>query len=366
MVDCTGLENRRPGNRTVGSNPTPSAYFFIMVGVPRSSFFLTNEALKGALLPLALFIAGITLGLVIPSSLNIGGKEVDWYILSLLLFLIGVSVGADRKVWAALGSARKTMLLLPLVVVAGSFVGAGTVALVLPSIPMKEAIAVSAGLGYYSLSSVFITHLRGELWGTVALLANLFRETATLLSASYLAKRFGPLAPIAAGGATAMDVTLPLIAKYSGKAYVPLAVASGATLTFLVPFLVSAILQTNMVAATVFSMQDTLQGVFSLLLMVAGGIVGVLFRQVQAVLSLVDFLTNITIGALLFFLGVGVGNNSTVLNNLSSVGVQALLIGIGATIGSVLLASLLTPMLLTREGQKSRTASHLDKMPRLS
>ena len=75
--------------------------------------------------------------------------------------------------------------------------------------------------------------------GTIALLANIVREMITLLLAPMLAKRFGPLAPITAGGATTMDTTLPIIAQASGQKYVALSIYHGFVTDFSVPFLVT-------------------------------------------------------------------------------------------------------------------------------
>jgi uncharacterized membrane protein YbjE (DUF340 family) len=49
---------------------------------------------------------------------------------------------------------------------------------------------------------------------------------------------FGKLAPVASGGATSMDSTLPIIVTASGKEYAMISVFSGIVLTILVPFLV--------------------------------------------------------------------------------------------------------------------------------
>jgi uncharacterized membrane protein YbjE (DUF340 family) len=76
----------------------------------------------------------------------------------------------------------------------------------------------------------------------VALLSNIFREVATLLTTPILVRYFGKLAGIASGGATAMDTTLPVISRYSGKEYAIIALFSGIVLTILVPFLVTFIL----------------------------------------------------------------------------------------------------------------------------
>ena len=78
--------------------------------------------------------------------------------------------------------------------------------------------------------------------GVIALLANLSREIITLIFAPLFVRLFGKLAPIASGGATAMDTTLPIVARFSGKEYAIIAFFSGIVLTVLVPILVPFIL----------------------------------------------------------------------------------------------------------------------------
>jgi uncharacterized membrane protein YbjE (DUF340 family) len=76
----------------------------------------------------------------------------------------------------------------------------------------------------------------------VALLANVMREVITLLAAPIFAVLFGKIAPIASGGATSMDTTLPIISKASGKEYAMVSLFHGIVLTVLVPFLVTLVL----------------------------------------------------------------------------------------------------------------------------
>jgi len=102
-------------------------------------------------------------------------------------------------------------------------------------------MAIGSGFGYYSLSSIIISKIRNDTLGVMALLANISREIFTLLAAPLLVRYFGKLAPIASGGATSMDTTLPVIAKYSGKEYAVISVFSGVALTILVPFIIALI-----------------------------------------------------------------------------------------------------------------------------
>jgi uncharacterized membrane protein YbjE (DUF340 family) len=75
----------------------------------------------------------------------------------------------------------------------------------------------------------------------IALLANIIREVITLISVPILV-RLGNLAPIAAGGATSMDTTLPLISRYVPCEYTVIAVFSGLVLSMIVPLLIPLIL----------------------------------------------------------------------------------------------------------------------------
>lgn len=100
-------------------------------------------------------------------------------------------------------------------------------------------MAVGAGFGYYSLSSIIITEYKGAELGTIALLSNIMREIIALLVAPFLVRFFGRLAPIAVGGATTMDTTLPIITRYSGEKYIVVSIVHGCLLDFSVPFIVT-------------------------------------------------------------------------------------------------------------------------------
>ena len=164
------------------------------------------------------------------------------YVLYLLMFLVGIGIGGDSHAWDVLKTVNFKIVLVPLAIIAGSLGGAALAAGFLKGMSMKDILAVSAGFGYYSLSSLYITSVRGEMLGTVALLSNIMREIFTLLMTPVLFRLSGPLSPVASGGATSMDTTLPVISYYSGRDYTVVALFSGIVLTVLVPFLVPMIL----------------------------------------------------------------------------------------------------------------------------
>ncbi len=199
--------------------------------------------MKNSLKIISFFIAGVALGIWYTPSLFIFSENITAYFLYLLLFLIGVNVGSDEKAKEIIKSINIKTALLPVSIILGTFLGVGIFSFLIPNLKFTEALAIGSGFGYYSLSSVLITKISGETLGVIALLSNIMREIITLLASPILARYFGKLAPIASGGATSMDTTLPIIIKSIGKEYVILSIFSGFVLTILVPFFVSFILK---------------------------------------------------------------------------------------------------------------------------
>ena len=198
--------------------------------------------MKSSLIIFLFFAAGVVAGMTGLLPENLDWNKIGGWALYLLMFLAGVSIGSDPNSWKVLSTHNIKVIWVPVVIIAGTLAGSALVALALPSLTLRESMAVGAGFGYYSLSSVFITQLHSQSLGVVALLSNISREIFTLLATPLLVKYFGNLAGIASGGATAMDTTLPVICRYSGKEYAIVSVFSGIVLTILVPLIVTFIL----------------------------------------------------------------------------------------------------------------------------
>ena len=199
--------------------------------------------MKGSLIIIAFFITGLLLALLFEIPEQYLSADASTYALYFLMFLVGIGVGSDAKVIQVLRNMNLKILLVPLCVIAGTALGLVALYFLYPVYKLDEYMAIGAGYGYYSLSSIFITEIRGQLLGVVALLSNIIREIITLLFTPVLYKYFGKLAPIASGGATAMDTTLPVITKYVGKEYAIVSVFSGVVLTILVPVIIPLILK---------------------------------------------------------------------------------------------------------------------------
>lgn len=198
--------------------------------------------MKNTVIILFFFVAGILFGTMAIFPENFSGEKMTTYVLYLLLVMVGIGVGANKNTLKMLKAINYKILLIPVSVIVGTFLGTALYSLLDADMTLRECWAVGAGFGYYSLSSVIITEMAGESLGVIALLSNIIREIFTLVFAPLIVRFFGKLAPVSAGGATSMDTTLPIITRYSGTEYVAFSVFSGLVLTLLVPLLVPLIL----------------------------------------------------------------------------------------------------------------------------
>ncbi|TCN73235.1 lysine exporter LysO family protein [Acetobacteroides hydrogenigenes] len=198
--------------------------------------------MKGSAIVLSVFVVGMLLAYfgVLPAIM--AQYDLSTIALYFLMFMVGVSIGADEHVVAILRSVSFKIVLVPIGVVVGTTIGALLVSFIVKGIDTKNVLAIGSGFGYYSLSSIFIGKISGNQMGVVALLANMIRELSTLMLAPLYVRLFGRLAPVAAAGATSMDTCLPVIMRYSGKEVAIIALFSGIALTIVVPFLVVFIL----------------------------------------------------------------------------------------------------------------------------
>ena len=191
--------------------------------------------MKGSLIILFFFCSGVLLARLglIPTYLL--EHDCTVYALWLLMLLVGISIGSDRRLGEILRTLRPRVLLLPLATTVGTFAGTALVSQFL-TYSVSECMAVGAGFAYYSLSSIFISQYKGAELGTIALISNIARELITLLLTPLLARHLGPLIPISCGGASTMDTTLPVITRYCGKEWIFVSIVHAMILDFSVPF----------------------------------------------------------------------------------------------------------------------------------
>lgn len=75
-----------------------------------------------------------------------------------------------------------------------------------------------------------------------------------------------------------------------------------------------------------------------IILLISGMLVGFLLRKNKRIINPIDKLTNWAICLFLLFVGISVGSNKKIINNIGTIGTNAIVLALGAVIGSVLLS----------------------------
>ncbi|MEG1447834.1 MAG: lysine exporter LysO family protein, partial [Oscillospiraceae bacterium] len=160
--------------------------------------------------------------------------------LLLLMFSVGISIGMDKLIFRKMRDMNFKVLFVPLGIVVGSLFGGFVCSLIMDN-TIREGLAISSGLGWYSLSGVVLTELAGAEVGTVAFMSSLFREILSFLIIPIVAKYTNKYAAIAPAGATSEDTTLPIIMKCTSEEIVIVSVINGIVCSALVPILINMI-----------------------------------------------------------------------------------------------------------------------------
>jgi uncharacterized membrane protein YbjE (DUF340 family) len=161
------------------------------------------------------------------------------FALVFLLFVMGFVFGLDKEAMAKLRKTGLRILIFPFSVALGSILG-GLVAGLILGINIFASMAVSAGFGWYTLAGPLVGQIFGAEFGALGFVVNFLRELVTITTVSLTAK-VDKYVPIAFGGATTMDTTLPVIVRYCGSDTLITAFSNGFTLSIVAPFTIIAI-----------------------------------------------------------------------------------------------------------------------------
>lgn len=196
--------------------------------------------LKECSIALLLVTLGVLLNKVSAQMESIVGSlwlPSSHHLLIGLIFLVGLDLSSIKP---GRGWVSWDALSVPLTVVVGSMLGAYSVHLITGE-DIRLLLALSTGFGWFTLSSVMIGGLSGEVHGAVALLVDLGRELISIVLL-YLLGGPCPRVGIAAAGATALDSTLPIVRQTCSADSLPVALLSGFILTLLAPFFITLFL----------------------------------------------------------------------------------------------------------------------------
>ncbi len=211
---------------------------FKMIGYQPTQGRVSADLLIGSLLNISYAFIALAIGYSLSELfvfMNLQIHVSSWYLLLLFMLLIGLDLAyspLDRS-WL-----NWKILLVPVGCIIGSVLGAIVCSLVINNISLKDLIMLSQGYGFYSMTGIVVTELKNAHLGSIALMNDLFREIFAILFMYMIGWRY-PRSAISSAGATAMDVTLPMVKQACGFFFIPHAMVCGFVLSILAPIAVS-------------------------------------------------------------------------------------------------------------------------------
>lgn len=186
-------------------------------------------------------LGGILAGyFFIPETLAAYSGSVITVGLCLILFLVGVDMGKQGNVWQDIKAAGFKVLLIPVAVAVGT-VGFAAIGSIFLPLTVRETMAASAGLGWYSLAPMLLSPYSATL-SAIAFLSNVMREVGSILLIPVVARRLGFIECVSLPGAAAMDTVLPVVVGATHERITIYSFVSGVILSFAVPVLVPLIM----------------------------------------------------------------------------------------------------------------------------
>lgn len=174
----------------------------------------------------------------------------DWFIdlsgnvlivgLCVLLFFVGMDIGREGTVVENFKKAGWRILVFPFVIILGTMLGSLAGALILPSLGIRDALAIGSGFGWYTLAPVMLSKYSTYV-SALSFMHNVMRELFGILLIPIVAKKIGYIETVALPGAAAMDVCLPIVEKATRGDIAVYSFLSGVVLSIAVPVLVGFI-----------------------------------------------------------------------------------------------------------------------------
>lgn len=174
----------------------------------------------------------------------------DWFIdisgnllvvgLCVLLFFVGMDIGKEGTVVENFKKAGWRVLVFPFAIIIGTYAGSLVAGLILPSLGLRDALAVGSGFGWYTLAPVMLAEYSTSV-SAVSFMHNVMRELFGILLIPIIAKKIGYIETVSLPGAAAMDVCLPVVEKATRGDIAVYSFISGVVLSIAVPILVGLV-----------------------------------------------------------------------------------------------------------------------------
>ena len=107
----------------------------------------------------------------------------------------------------------------------------------LSPLTVGEAVAVSAGFGWYTLAPSMITEAGHAVAGAISFMHNVIRETLGIIIIPLAAQKIGYIEATAIPGVSAMDVCMPIVERSCNQETLVYSFCTGALMCIVVPLL---------------------------------------------------------------------------------------------------------------------------------
>lgn len=184
-------------------------------------------------------LGGLLIATIFPGLTQI---DYSYYILLLILVLVGISLGAKLEFSKNILSLNLKLLIHPLSTILGTFLPILFIAKLIPSYSLRDCLLIVSGMGYYSLASIMVS---GFVSSNIVLLVfstSLIREFLVLLFAKPITRLLGSRSLISIA-ASASDTCLPVIVKHTGHESTFEILFNGIIISLFVPLIITLILK---------------------------------------------------------------------------------------------------------------------------
>ena len=161
--------------------------------------------------------------------------------LCLLLVFVGMDLGIEGTVAENFKTVGLRILAVPAAVIAGTLAASLIMSFFL-DITAREAMAIGAGFGWYTLAPGIIMEAGHMTASAICFLHNVMRELFSIVLIPLVAQKIGYIESVAMPGAAAMDVCLPIVERATRSDIAIYSFVSGVVLSILVPVLVPIII----------------------------------------------------------------------------------------------------------------------------
>lgn len=120
--------------------------------------------MKGSIIIVSFFVVGVLLGRFVDIPNLLTAEEPTLYALYALMFLVGISIGSDKKALEALKHQNFKIVLVPLATIIGTLAGSALISLVISGKSLTDCLAVGSDLDIIPFLLFLSLNIKEQNW----------------------------------------------------------------------------------------------------------------------------------------------------------------------------------------------------------